>query len=255
MIGSSMAPATLTTPDVEVWKDIEGYEGLYEVSSHGRVRSLDRVQVGRGHTKPRLFKGIILSTFLTEAGYLAIGFMVHRKHKYMLVHRLVAEAFIPNPDNLPQINHKDEDKTNNHVENLEWCTNQYNMVYGTRLERMIKSKLRPIEQLTLEGEHVAFYDSIEKCGFNYSTVYRAARHGTQSHGYRWRFVDCKDSQRHYRPANSRIEQLTLQGEHVAFFDGTKQVVNTLGYSKTSILEALNGKNKSSHGYKWRYVEN
>lgn len=250
-----MAPATLTTPAVEVWKDIEGYEGLYEVSSHGRVRSLDRVQVGRGHTKPRLFKGIVLSTFLTQAGYLAVGFMVHRKHKYMLVHRLVAEAFIPNPDNLPQINHKDEDKTNNHVENLEWCTNQYNMVYGTRLERMIKSKLRPIEQLTLEGEHVAFHDRIENCGFNYSTVYRAARHGTQSHGYRWRFVKCKVSERHYRTANTRIEQLTLQGEHVAFFDGTKQVVNTLGYSKTSILEALNGKNKSSHGYKWRYIEN
>lgn len=184
-----MEQGTKTSPAVEVWRPVVGWEGLYEVSSHGRVRSLDRVQVGRGHTKPRLFKGRVLKQFLDQTGYMTLGFMIHRKHKFVHVHRLVAEAFIPNPDNLPQINHKDEDKTNNNVENLEWCTNQYNMVYGTRIERMRKSKLKPIEQLTLEGEHVAFYDSIEKCGFNYSTVYRAARHGTQSHGYRWRFVD------------------------------------------------------------------
>jgi hypothetical protein len=86
-----------------------------------------------------------------------------------------------------------------------------------------------------------------------------------AYGYRWRFVDGKDiktlnldepmGERYKRPMNARIEQLTMQGEHVAFFDGMMQVVKTLGYSKTAIWQALNGKNKSSYGYRWRYVNN
>ena len=111
---------------IEEWRPIEGYEGLYEVSSYGRVRSVDRY-VRCSYGSYRLHKGKVLSPGIRPDGYLVVSL----KYKMFRVHRLVAQAFIPNPDNLPQINHKDEDKSNNRVENLEWCTAKYNNNYGT----------------------------------------------------------------------------------------------------------------------------
>lgn len=112
---------------IEEWRKIVGYEGLYEVSSLGRVRSLDRY-LKNGHCSYRLHKGKVLSPAKNTNGY----FSVCLQGKRFMIHRLVAQAFIPNIDNLPQVNHKDEDKANNSVDNLEWCDNIYNMNYGTR---------------------------------------------------------------------------------------------------------------------------
>ena len=115
----------------EIWRPVVGYEGLYEVSNLGRVRSLDMyVKVGYGNY--RLHKGKVLSPTKNKNGYLKVNLYCNGKQKTIDVHRLVTEAFLPNPDNLPQVNHKDEDKTNNRVENLEWCDHKYNMNYGTR---------------------------------------------------------------------------------------------------------------------------
>ena len=108
---------------MEEWKYIEGYEGLYQVSNYGRVRSL----FYRKKNQVQLLK-----LRKVTKGYLQVALWKNRKRKDFMVHKLVAEAFIPNPNNYPQINHKDEDKTNNCVENLEWCTNEYNHNYGTR---------------------------------------------------------------------------------------------------------------------------
>ena len=119
---------------MEEWKSIPGYEGLYEVSNLGRVRSLDRYD-GRNHFR----KGKVLSLVKNTDGYLKVLLKCNTKCKTITVHRLVAQAFIPNPDNLPIINHKDEDKTNNRVENLEWCDNYYNLMYGTGNDRRIIS--------------------------------------------------------------------------------------------------------------------
>ena len=193
MIGSSMAPATLTTPAVEVWKDIEGYEGYYEVSNHGQVRSVDRelpIRKNGGRLFYRRLPGKVLKQCYVGCGYL----FVNLRGKAALVHRLVAKAFIPNPNNLPFINHKDENKTNNNVDNLEWCDHMYNIHYGTYQARMVKAHSKPIEQLTLEGEHVAFYigaDAAAKA-FNGTKVNisQAARGVTHTaYGYRWRYVD------------------------------------------------------------------
>ena len=118
---------------IEEWRPIEGYEGLYEVSSYGRVRSLDRyVKNGCSY---RLHKGKVLSLLKGEYGYLQVNLHCNGKMYKKYVHRLVAETFLPNPDNLPEVNHKDEDKSNNRVDNLEWCNRKYNLSYGTRLER------------------------------------------------------------------------------------------------------------------------
>ena len=121
----------------EIWKDIEGYEGLYQVSNLGRVKSLERID-RLGRLKP----GVILRPKVERGGYLLVGLHKEGKQKMFLVHRLVAHAFIPNPEGLPEINHRDEDKTNNLVDNLEYCDRKYNMNYGTRNERMTKNRVQ-----------------------------------------------------------------------------------------------------------------
>ena len=111
----------------KIWKDIKGYEGLYMVSNGGDVKS-----VKNGILKPSVYKG---------TGYYYVGLYKDGKRKGYTIHRLVADAFIPNPNNLPCVNHKDESKINNNVENLEWCTHRYNSNYGCRNEKIsAKSK-------------------------------------------------------------------------------------------------------------------
>ena len=115
----------------EIWKPVVGYEGLYEVSNLGRVKSL-------GNTlKCSRFRGIetIMRPEVTNLSYCRISLRKDRKYKHWSVHRLVAIAFLPNPNNLPVVNHKDENPSNNCVDNLEWCTHQYNLTYGTARKR------------------------------------------------------------------------------------------------------------------------
>ena len=128
--------------DKEVWKDIKGYEGLYQVSNLGRVKSLQRTCKG-GHNCTRIVKEKILKQCYCgiDRDYLNVKLCKDSKIKTIQVHRLVAQAFIPNPDNLPQVNHKNEfEKWNNSVDNLEWCTAKYNNNYGTRIIRATKNR-------------------------------------------------------------------------------------------------------------------
>lgn len=111
---------------IEDWKDIPGYEGLYVVSNNGRVMN---VRSGR------VLRGIV-----SNLGYIKVGLSKSGKVKMVSVHRLVADAFIKNPDNLREVNHKDEDKTNNIVDNLEWCDRKYNNNYGSRMDKVRKTK-------------------------------------------------------------------------------------------------------------------
>lgn len=147
----------------EIWKDILGYEGLYQVSNFGRVKSL------------KFGKERILKLTKDKDGYLIVNLYKNNKSKTFKVHRLVAEAFIPNPDNLPQVNHKDEDKSNNILSNLEWCDVKYNQNYGTRNKRIGKSntngkRSKPVLQYTLDGKFVREWESYRECkrnGFNH----------------------------------------------------------------------------------------
>ena len=104
----------------EIWKPIEGYEGFYEVSNCGRVKSVEHVIIRRNGS-PRPIREKLIHSSMLPNGYLHVTLYKDCKQKHFHVHRLVAKAFIPNPNNLPEINHKDEYKTNNHVDNLEWC--------------------------------------------------------------------------------------------------------------------------------------
>lgn len=125
---------------MEEWRPVVGYEGLYEVSNTGQVRSVDRYYIN-SLGKRFFLKGKILSLSDNGRGYLKTVLKKDNKESTKYIHRLVAEAFILNVDGLPAVNHKDEDKTNNNVENLEWCDNRYNDNYGTRNKRVIETKI------------------------------------------------------------------------------------------------------------------
>ena len=109
---------------MEIWKDISGYEGHYQISIEGKVKSLVRW----GFTKE-----VILKLFDNLKGYPKVNLYLNGKLKTFTVHRLVASAFIPNPSDYPQVNHKDTNKWNNNVENLEWCNNSYNLKHHFKL--------------------------------------------------------------------------------------------------------------------------
>ena len=138
----------------EIWKDIKDYEGHYQVSNLSRVKSI------------KFGKERILKPVTDRHGYLIVGLWKNNKQKTYKVHRLVAEAFLPNPDNLPQVNHKDENPLNNNVNNLEWCNSKYNNTYGTRIERISKRRSKTVLQYDLEGNFIREWESTAECGRN-----------------------------------------------------------------------------------------
>ena len=153
----------------EIWKDVVEYEGLYKVSNKGNVYS-----VGRKHARGVNRGGRTLKPSYNSRGYLTVGLSKNGKPKSRTVHRLVAEAFIPNPYGLPQVNHRDEIKDNNNVENLEWCDARYNTNYGTRTERTSK-KVRAVNIKT--GEVFTFnstHDAGRK-GYDQGSVAKACK--------------------------------------------------------------------------------
>ena len=112
----------------EIWKDIIGFEGIYEISNLGRIR---RIKTGR-----------ILSTRRYDGWYITVTLYKDKKRYGKLLHRLVAETFVPNPYDLPEVNHLDEDKTNNRADNLEFCDRKYNNSYGSRMDKIRDTKLK-----------------------------------------------------------------------------------------------------------------
>lgn len=175
----------------EVWKDIPGFNGYYQVSSFGRVKSLARKTNNQyGKNDFILSPGWIHNK---ENGYLFVCLCKNGLKKRFLVHRLVAEAFIPNPDNLPQVNHKDENQRNNCVENLEWCGCDYNINYGNRTYKAAFKKSIPVFQYTKSGVFVKEYCSAVEaerktgiCSQNISKC-RAGKLPSAG-GYLWRYA-------------------------------------------------------------------
>jgi hypothetical protein len=123
----------------EIWKDVVEYEGFYQVSNLGQVKGLERKSNKVGNTT-RTIKEKILTPVISKEGYAYVSLCIKGIIKRKRIHRLVAQAFIPNPNNYPEVNHKDENRLNNDVSNLEWCSNYYNQNYGLHQERCRKSK-------------------------------------------------------------------------------------------------------------------
>ena len=150
---------------IEIFKDIKDYEGLYQVSNFGNVWSLNYKRTGRAE---------LMKTSKNTKGYLKVTLCKDGKRKHFLIHKLVAGAFLENPDNLPQVNHIDENKKNNRVDNLEWCDNKYNCNYGTRNQRIAKNSVKlkngktskSVLQFSLSGEFIREWPSTNEVGRN-----------------------------------------------------------------------------------------
>jgi len=178
----------------EVWKDIAGYEGLYQVSNQGNVRSLDRVSAHSLSGKITLKGKDVAKSF--NGRYLFVNLTKEGKTKRLLIHRLVAEAFIPNQNGLPCVNHKDENKKNNVVGNLEWCTNQYNSNYGTCIERSREKKEKKVCQYDLNGNFIKEWKSLAEAerigGFDHRGISRCATgQRKKAYGYIWRYKEAE----------------------------------------------------------------
>lgn len=141
--------------DIEVWKDIKGYEGQYQVSNLGNVRSLNYNHTGQ----IRLLKQVP-----TKTGYLRVNLGSNKINRS--VHRLVAEAFLPNPNNLPCINHKDCNPQNNIVDNIEWCTVTYNYFFADRVKKVAKANSKSVKQMDLNGNIIKIWPSLAEAGRN-----------------------------------------------------------------------------------------
>jgi len=186
----------------ETWRDIPNYEGLYQVSSLGRVKAVQRtIHYKNGKTIHR--KERLLSLSDSYGQYYTVGLIKNGKHKTWNVHRLVAMAFIPNPHNLPCINHKDENKYNNTVDNLEWCSYSYNTKYNgsmrVRLNTRNKNQSRGYEkkvyQYDLQGNLIKIWNSVRVISreLNYkasdiSSCCLNKQYRKTAYGYKWSYT-------------------------------------------------------------------
>lgn len=207
----------------EDWKPVKGYEGLYEVSNLGRVRSLDRII----HTNNRFnkmiknVKGRIIKPSLnSKTGYLQIILHKSKKNKLFLVHRLVAESFIPNPKNKPQVNHINGIKTENFVNNLEWCTGSENVKHS------FKIGLSHSNFKTQSGEKHHFY----------------GKHHQET-------TKVKMKLSHYK----KVNQYDKDNNFIKEWNGIKEVEEVLKINNGNISECCRGKRKTAGGFIWRYV--
>lgn len=153
----------MSQESIEQWADIEGYEGYYQVSSLGRIKSMERyIQDRFGMKSPYRIPPKVLKPKKAPNGYMFVHLSKEGKVEPRRIHRMVAEAFIPNPYRLPSVNHKNEDKTDNRVENLEWCTQAYNNEYGTRTQRSQLSQKyrRPVAMYAMDGRLLRTFPTV-----------------------------------------------------------------------------------------------
>lgn len=201
---------------MEEWKDIEGYEGIYQVSNLGNVKSLERkVWCGRGRGYYKTIPEKILKTGESGRGYLKVILCKGGKSKSCKVHRLVAETFIPNPQGLPEVNHISEDKTDNSLENLEWVSHEYNLNYGTRNTRAGKKIAEKLSGRKLSEEHKG-----------------------------------KIAEKLSKP----IYGINKVSGLIVEFSSAKEASRQLGIDNSHIVHCLKGKYKSSGGFYWMYAE-
>lgn len=220
----------------EEWKQIDGFEGLYAVSSKGRVMNLK--------------SGKVLKNKSNNHGYPYVALPKgDGKSKNMLVHRLVAQAFIPNPLNLPEVNHRNEIKTDNDVNNLEWVSRSENVRYS-----IYKQSCR-INQLSLDGEFINQWDSSKQIerelGFDHGYIIACCKGKyNQAYGFRWEYADGLNQQRQNRP----VAALTKDGEFVSEYKSAAEASRCLKICVQAIHFCLKGTCKSTHGLRFIYID-
>ena len=179
---------------MEIWKDIKGYDGIYQISNMGRLRSLDRVVTTKaGWTQKH--EGILIQTnSIQNSGYIAVPLHKNGKSVTHLLHRLVADAFAENPNNYECVNHKDQNKLNNRADNLEWCTAYYNCHYGDGAERSAETQRKEFYQIDMNGNVVKKWKGFNKIqrelGYQKKLIYLCCIGKRESYiGYKWAYAE------------------------------------------------------------------
>lgn len=242
----------------EEWRDIKGYEGLYQVSNLGRVKKLKGVIV-RKNGYPLPSKECIRVGFV-EQGYEIITLSKNGKKKSHRVHRLVAEAFICNPKGFPVINHKDENKLNNRWDNLEWCSYTYNNTYGGLIQRKNATKkerhslCKPVQQYSLDGTFLREYCSINEASqvlnLSYTTislVCNGYKGVVTCGGFQWKF---KSSDKIITDIRNPIFQFDKDNNLINQFLSVHEASKITGVSNTAIHNCLSGRSNTAGGFIW-----
>lgn len=243
--------------DLEEWKPIVGFEGLYEVSNLGNVRSISRLRKGKGNSFC-WHKGKILKPQLSYNGYCRVGINdSNGKQHIFSVHKLVALAFVPNLHNEVEINHKDENKTNNIASNLEWCSPSYNINYGTRNTRVAAKMAKPVVITRLVDGKEFYFKSIseaKRCGFGTVALFSKQKNKQIRYGgYHWRYAD---EQNFVIPTvidkRKPIIANSILGDSIMEFESLHDAERK-HYSRNSIKSALK-EGRSYRGYYWKYKQ-
>lgn len=217
--------------DGELWKDIDGYEGIYQISNYGRIKSLERDITrcdGRTiHVSQRILK------YKKARGYDCVGLSDSNNTKYFRVHRLVGFAFIPNPYNAPEMNHKDENPHNNMAENLEWCTSTYNSNYGNHNKKLSESKKR------------RFKEDIEFAKRMRSALLECRKKES------WKIAQ-RESQRNNSNCKP-VLQFSLDGKFLKQYRSANEASRQTGLYSQNIGQVCLGKIHQSGGFIWKYA--
>lgn len=247
----------------EKWLPIKGYRGFYEVSNLGRVRSKERLVLnhltGRYHPV-----GMILKQQINKYGYATVTLTIAKENKKAraYVHQLVASAFIGNPLLLHDINHKNENKGDNRVENLEYCDRKHNVNWGTTprnkqysMYKNTEIRFSDVIQYDLKMNEVAKYPNAgaasRKTGFNQGSISRCCRGERKTaFGYIWKYEKVN-------PKSRNIEQYDLDGHLVKRYISLAQAIVAIGRKNESIpniIACCKGRTHTAYGYKWRYAD-
>lgn len=250
----------------EIWKDIIGYEGLYQVSNFGKVKSLSR-NVNNGTLKGRIIKEKILIPQDNGKGYLYVRLHKQNREVHYYIHRLVAQSFVENPHNYSQVNHINEKKYDNVMSNLEWCDCSYNIKYGTGNTRRLRSRNdnnnnnseKEIHQYLLNGDYVRSYRSIAKAAKINNILENGIRacckgYSKSAYGFIWSYIKMDNISPYQNTIKRKIEQLTLEGKHVAYFSSIREAGIMTSSNISKICDCCKGRRKYTNGYKWKYYE-
>lgn len=240
------------------WKDVIGFEGLYQVSDDGRVRSLPRLKIcGFNGKKYLMQRGRILKSGHTNDGYAFVNLVKDGKSKPHYIHRLVAQAFIPNPNNYPVINHKDENPSNNYYKNLEWCTHKYNSNYGTAKERaaeVVRAKNpsiynTPVTNITTGEQFNSISEACDFYGFtNRYTIKRCCEgECATTDGYNWKYTHDKD----YKPTKQKFIICIETGEE---YKSAAKLAKDIEVTPTAVSKHMNGQLTHLKGLHYTYKE-
>lgn len=180
--------------EVELWKDIKNFEGLYQVSNYGNIKALEKkIQYSDGRI--RTYKESLIKLQKNSKGYIIVGLTKNKIRSTHIVHRLVAETFLNNLDNFNEVNHIDENKNNNYYLNLEWCSRKYNNDYSNITQKLNNSKKKRVNQLNLDGSFIKTWNGIREAsnGLGMKThkhIIECCKNRLEScYGYKWTYAN------------------------------------------------------------------